>query len=52
MKWFKDVHTLDELRTMYRKLALLHHPDRGGSTADMQDINNEYVFNFWITLKI
>ena len=42
MKWFKDVHTLDELRTMYRKLALLHHPDRGGSTADMQEINNEY----------
>ena len=42
MKWFKDIHTLDELRTMYRKLALLHHPDRGGSTADMQEINNEY----------
>ena len=42
MKWFKVVHTLDELRTMYRKLALLHHPDRGGSTADMQEINNEY----------
>jgi len=42
MKWFKDVTTLDQLRTMYRKLALLHHPDRGGSTADMQEINNEY----------
>lgn len=42
MKWFKDINTLDELRTMYRKLALLHHPDRGGSTSDMQEINNEY----------
>jgi len=42
MKWFKDVKTLDELRLMYRKLALLHHPDRGGSTAAMQEINNEY----------
>lgn len=42
MKWFKDVKTLDELRSMYRKLALLHHPDRGGSTSDMQEINNEY----------
>ena len=42
MKWFKDVRTLDELRSLYRKLALLHHPDRGGSTADMQEINNEY----------
>jgi hypothetical protein len=42
MKWFKDIKTLDELRSMYRKLAFLHHPDRGGSTADMQEINNEY----------
>lgn len=42
MKWFKDVATLDQMRTIYRKLALQHHPDRGGSTADMQEINNEY----------
>jgi hypothetical protein len=42
MKWFVGVKTLDELRTMYRKLALLHHPDRWGSTTDMQEINNEY----------
>lgn len=42
MKWFKDVKTLDELRTLYRKLALIHHPDRGGSNSDMQEINNEY----------
>ena len=42
MKWFKDIKTLDQLRSMYRKLAFEHHPDRGGSTADMQAINNEY----------
>jgi len=42
MKWFKNIQTLDELRTMYRKLAMEHHPDRGGSTQDMQEINNEY----------
>ncbi len=42
MKWFRNINTLDELRTMYRKLALLHHPDRGGSTQDMQEINAEY----------
>lgn len=42
MKWFINIHTLDELRTVYRQLALLHHPDRGGSTSDMQEINNEY----------
>jgi len=44
IRWFKGVSSLDELRTMYRKLALQHHPDRGGSTADMQEINNEYDF--------
>ena len=42
MKWFTNVKTLDELRALYRKLALLHHPDRGGSTSDMQEINAEY----------
>jgi hypothetical protein len=42
MKWFTNIKTLDELRTAYRKLAVLHHPDKGGSTADMQEINNEY----------
>ena len=41
-KWFTNVKTLDELRTAYRKLALIHHPDKGGSTSDMQEINNEY----------
>jgi curved DNA-binding protein CbpA len=43
-KWFQNVKTLDELRTMYRKLALLHHPDRGGSTQNMQEINAEYEY--------
>lgn len=42
MKWFQNIKTLDELRTMYRKLAMQHHPDRGGSTQNMQEINNEY----------
>ena len=42
MKWFTNITTLDGLRSEYRRLALLHHPDKGGSTADMQEINNEY----------
>lgn len=42
MKWFSNINTLDELRTAYRRLALLHHPDKGGSTSDMQEINSEY----------
>jgi hypothetical protein len=42
MKWFKGVKDLNELRRVYRTLALQFHPDRGGDTASMQEINNEY----------
>lgn len=42
--------TLEELKTMYKRLALANHPDQGGSTEAMQQINAEYteLFN---TLK-
>ena len=42
MKYFTNCTTLDELKKEYRRLAMLHHPDRGGDTRTMQDINNEY----------
>lgn len=42
MKWFKGITDLQELRREYRRLAVLHHPDKGGRTEDMQEINNEY----------
>ena len=41
-KFFKDVKSIEELKAQYKKLAFAHHPDRGGNTADMQQINNEY----------
>ena len=42
MKWFNNPRTLEELKREYKRLALKHHPDLGGNTADMQEINNEY----------
>ena len=34
--------TLEELKAQYRRLAMEHHPDRGGSEETMKSINNEY----------
>jgi len=34
--------TLEELKAMYRKLTMQHHPDRGGNDEAMKAINNEY----------
>ena len=42
MKWFNNCNTLDELKAQYRKLAMKYHPDRGGDTATMQQINAEH----------
>ena len=43
MKWFSsNISTMEELRREYRRLAKLHHPDAGGNTEDMKQINAEY----------
>lgn len=34
--------TIEEIKRQYRKLALKHHPDRGGRLEDMQRINAEW----------
>ena len=41
-KYFAGVKTLDELRSVYRDLLKANHPDNGGSTEKMQDINAAY----------
>lgn len=42
MKYFENIATLDDLKKAYRHLAMIHHPDIGGDTATMQEINAEY----------
>jgi hypothetical protein len=42
MKHFSSITSLDELKLQYKKLAFKNHPDRGGKTEVMQEINNEY----------
>lgn len=42
MKYFASCTTLDALKHEYRRLCMIHHPDRGGDTATMAAINQEY----------
>ncbi|PVD52186.1 molecular chaperone DnaJ [Terrimonas sp.] len=44
MQYFKNCTTIIEVKSLYKKLAMEHHPDRGGDTATMQVINTEYAF--------
>lgn len=44
MKWFNECKTLDEVKKTYKQLAKEHHPDLGGDTETMQEINKEYAF--------
>ncbi len=44
MKWFNECKTVDEVKATYKKLAKEFHPDLGGDTAIMQEINKEYAF--------
>lgn len=51
MKYFKKCKTIEEVKGLYKKLALENHPDRGGDTATMQAINAEYAFACAFVLK-
>ena len=45
-KYFVNCKNLDELKKVYKHLAQKHHPDVGGDTATMQQINAEYAARF------
>lgn len=42
MQYFEGINTLKVLKLRYRELCKLNHPDLGGSTAIMQEINAQY----------
>ncbi|QFP78544.1 molecular chaperone DnaJ [Deinococcus sp. AJ005] len=43
MNYFQEINDSNELKTAYRKLCKEFHPDKGGSTEQMQEINNQYA---------
>lgn len=42
MTYFLDVKEKNDLKSRYRKLSLVYHPDKGGEVEKMQAINEEY----------
>jgi hypothetical protein len=42
MNWFKNCTNEQEVKTAYRIYAKQNHPDLGGDTATMQEINRQY----------
>lgn len=44
MKHFQNCSTIEEVKKLYKQLAKQFHPDCGGDTATMQEVNREYAF--------
>jgi len=44
VEYLNGVETLQELKQLYRKLVKEHHPDIGGDTAVMTQINLEFEY--------
>jgi len=42
MEYFENIIDLESLKKEYKRLCKIHHPDLGGSTKVMQDINRQY----------
>src|ERR1035437_54792 len=41
--YFENIGSLEQLKKVYKELAMKFHPDReGGDTATFQEINNQY----------
>lgn len=44
--YFEQCGTIEQLKAEYRKLAFIHHPDKGGDTEEMKRVNNAYDYMF------
>ena len=42
MTHFIDIKEKGDLKSRYRKLSFINHPDKGGEVEKMQEINSEY----------
>ena len=40
--YFEGLKTLADIKAAYKRLVKVHHPDVGGDTATMQEINAQY----------
>ncbi|MEI7596979.1 MAG: J domain-containing protein [Bacteroidota bacterium] len=41
--YFSNCRSIEEVKKHYKNLCFIHHPDCGGSTERMQEINAEYA---------
>ena len=41
--YFEKCPRLEDIRSRFRELAFSYHPDRGGDTAIMQEVNCQYL---------
>ena len=39
---YEKATTLEELKAIYKRLAMKHHPDRGGNVETMKEVNALY----------
>lgn len=48
-KYFKNVKSFEDLKSQFKALAKVNHPDAGGNAETMKEINFEYdaLFAIW-----